>query len=91
MAETIGSRIRAARTEYGMAQAELGRRVGISRQQMNSIEFDRQPPTAEQVAAIARILRVSGDYLLGLSDTEELDDGARLTPHLYAHWHVTYR
>ena len=67
MADSIGSRIRATREEYGMSQAELGRRLGLRRQQMHSIEWDRQRPTGEQVAAIARILRVNGNYLLGLS------------------------
>ena len=73
MAETIGARIRAARTAYGMSQAELGRRLGLTRQQMNNIEMDRQPPTGYQVADIARILRVNGNYLLGLSETKECE------------------
>ena len=93
MAETIGSRIRAARSEYGMSQAELGRRIGLTRQQMNSIEMDRQPPTGVQVAAIARTLRVSGNYLLGLCDTETegFEDGTLVTPHLHGQWHATYK
>ena len=70
MAESIGARIRTSRSTYGMSQAELGRRLGITRQQMNSIELDRQRPSGDQVAAIARILRVSGNYLLGLCEPE---------------------
>lgn len=69
MSETLGARIRRARTRYGMSQAELARRVGISIQGMNLIEAGKTPdPAASRVREIARVLRVSADYLLGLKD-----------------------
>ena len=69
MSETLGARIRRARTHYGMSQAELARRVGISTQGMNLIEGGKTPdPAASRVREIARVLRVSADYLLGLKD-----------------------
>jgi transcriptional regulator with XRE-family HTH domain len=53
----------------GMTQAELARRIGISTQGMNLIETGNTPdPAASRVREIARVLRVSADFLLGLKD-----------------------
>lgn len=51
---TLGERIRIARTRYGMSQAELARRVGISKTAMNDIERGRTTdPKWSIVVAIA--------------------------------------
>jgi transcriptional regulator with XRE-family HTH domain len=71
MSETLGERIRQARIRYGMSQAELARRIGISTQGMNLIEAGKTPdPAASRVREIARVLGVSADYLLGLRDDQ---------------------
>jgi transcriptional regulator with XRE-family HTH domain len=71
MAESLGDRIRKARKHYGMSQSELARRIGISKQAMYQIESNKTPdPGALKIKAIASNLRVSTDYLLGLSDEE---------------------
>lgn len=72
MVDTLGKRIRDVRLRYGMSQAELARRIGITPQAMNAIENESVDPRASRVAAIARILRVSSDYLLGLRDDEDV-------------------
>jgi transcriptional regulator with XRE-family HTH domain len=72
MAEELGGRIRQTRIRYGMSQAELARRIGISTQGMNMIESGKTPdPAASRIKAIAQVLKVSADYLLGLSDDPE--------------------
>jgi len=72
MPETLGDRIRAARLRYGMSQAELARRVGVSTNAMNAMELNRvRNPGVLQVKAIAQVLGVSADYLLGLREHEE--------------------
>jgi transcriptional regulator with XRE-family HTH domain len=69
MAESLGDRIRKARECYGMSQVELARRVDVSKQTMWEIESNRTlDPGALKVKAIAKILRVSTDYLLGLTE-----------------------
>ena len=69
MAETLGERIRKVRVRYGMSQAELARRIGLSSTSMNQIESGKTPdPAASRVKAIADVLRVSTDYLLGRND-----------------------
>jgi transcriptional regulator with XRE-family HTH domain len=71
MSEPIGARIRKARVKYGMSQAELARRIKISLNAMNKIELGETPdPRASRIKAIADVLRVSADYLLGRKDEE---------------------
>jgi transcriptional regulator with XRE-family HTH domain len=74
MAELLGDRIRKARLKYGMSQAELARRIGVSKNAMNEIETNKTlNPGVLQVKAIAAALRVSADYLLGLMDEVETE------------------
>jgi len=69
MAELLGDRIRNARDVYGMSQAELSRRIKISKQAMYDIESNRtRNPGVLIVKAIADVLRVSVDALLGRGD-----------------------
>jgi len=66
MTELLGDRIRTARERYGMSQSELARRIKVSKQTMYQIESNKTPdPGALKVKAIADVLRVSTDYLLG--------------------------
>jgi len=62
--ETLGDRIRLARTRMRMNQAELARRIGISTTSMNQMEMGTTDPRASRIKAIAEVLGVSTDYLL---------------------------
>ena len=86
MAEPIGSRIRAARLKYGMSQAELARRIGITPNSLNEIEHGRSEPLASRVEAIARVLGVSTDVLHGLRKAEDNDQNQRRFPHARKLW-----
>ena len=62
MTETLGSRIRHAREHYGMSQAELARRIGISGTALNQIESGKTPdPGVSRIIGIARVLGISTD------------------------------
>jgi transcriptional regulator with XRE-family HTH domain len=66
MVETLGERIRQARERYGMSQAELARRIKISKQALYQIESNKTPdPGVLKVKAIADVLNISMDALLG--------------------------
>ena len=73
MAKTLGTRIRQARLRYGMSQAELARRIGISGTALNQIESGKTPdPGVSRIVGIASVLGVSTDYLLlGRADEDE--------------------
>jgi Predicted transcriptional regulators len=65
MEDRLGDRVRKTRERYGMAAAELARRVEISRNQLYMIENNKTPdPGALTVMAIAEVLGVSTDFLL---------------------------
>ena len=71
MSELLGERIRKARIRYGMSQAELARRIKVSLNTMNKIEAGDTPdPRASRIKAIADVLGVSADYLLGREDEQ---------------------
>ena len=60
----LGTRIRKAREQARISQAELARRIGISKTAMNAIEGGATDPRASRIVAIARELGVSTDALL---------------------------
>jgi transcriptional regulator with XRE-family HTH domain len=60
----LGTRIRKARERANISQAELARRIGISKQAMNAIEGGTTDPRASRIVAIAQELGVSTDALL---------------------------
>jgi transcriptional regulator with XRE-family HTH domain len=66
----LGTRIRKAREQARISQAELARRIGISKTAMNAIEGGATDPRASRIVAIAQVLGVSTDaLLLGTSTT----------------------
>jgi transcriptional regulator with XRE-family HTH domain len=60
----LGTRIRKAREQARISQAELAQRIGISKTAMNAIEGGATDPRASRIVAIARELGVSTDALL---------------------------
>jgi transcriptional regulator with XRE-family HTH domain len=72
--ESIGNRIRSARGYRGMGQAELARRIGLSKTSLSLIETGQtENPRSLVIRDIARVLRVNSNFLLGLSDKIEGD------------------
>jgi transcriptional regulator with XRE-family HTH domain len=77
MAESLGDRIRKAREIYGMSQAELARRIKISKQALYQIESNKtSDPGVLKVKAIADVLKVSVDSLLGREEEESEREAA---------------
>jgi putative transposase len=52
----LGTRIRKAREQARISQAELARRIGISKTAMNAIEGGATDPRASRIVAIAQVL-----------------------------------
>ena len=70
MKESLGMRIKLARTRRGLNQAALARAIGISKNSMNLIERDRTNPAFLWVQKIAETLNVSLDYLGGRKEQD---------------------
>ncbi len=64
----IGERIREVRQAKRpkLSGGKLAAKVGLSAQALNEIELHGAIPRSDNLAAIARALDVSADYLLGL-------------------------
>jgi len=78
----VGARVRAARRRAGLTREQLAVQTGLSWSAITQIESGRRPnPRAETVAALARALRVTSDFLVG-------HDGAATS--LLSHHLLTY-
>jgi len=70
MQESLGLRIRLARTRRGMKQAELADAIGISRNAMSLIEKGTSDPAFSRVQKMAEVLKTSLDYLGGKKEED---------------------
>ena len=70
MKNVFSERIKQARIDAGMTQAELAKESGLSCATISSYERGLKAPNVSIAAAIARVLRVSIDWLVGLDDNQ---------------------
>jgi transcriptional regulator with XRE-family HTH domain len=61
-------RLRERRKALGMSQATLAKKIGINQAQISKYEVAENAVSSEVLAELARILDVSSDWLLGLTD-----------------------
>lgn len=66
-----GSRILQRRKALKMSQEVLAGLAGIDQTQISKYELGKNEPGAEAIAAIARALDTTADWLLGLTDAAE--------------------
>ena len=68
---TVTNRIRALRFEHDeMTQAELGRRIGMTRQSVIAIEQGRYSPSLETAFRIAQVFEVPLDDVFQYNEEE---------------------
>ena len=67
----IGDKIRELRERAGYSQSELDRRLSVTRSSVNAWESGLSAPTAVYIVELAKLFRVTSDYLLEL-DTSSL-------------------
>ena len=74
-----GKNIKKLRKTRGLTQAELARELGITRSSVNAWEMGVSMPSTTFLLKLAKIFRVSTDYLLDVErevvlDISDLDD-----------------
>ena len=69
----IADRIRYLRDKAGMTQTYLAKRLGISRNAVNSWEMSLSTPSLANIVGMAQIFHVSADYLISSSDRMLVD------------------
>ena len=61
---TFGEKLYHLRTERGISQETLARKLGVSRQAISRWELGEVVPDTANVLAVSRLFRISTDYLL---------------------------
>ena len=69
----IGERLRDIRKDNNFTQAELAELVGLTRSAINSWEMSDSFPSTQYLIRLAKLYKVSTDYLLGLDNREMVD------------------
>lgn len=62
----IGEKIKQLRSKANMPQAELARKLDVTRSSVNAWEIGLSSPTTQYIVALSKVFHVSADYLLGL-------------------------
>ena len=71
---SVGQIIKFYRKEKGFTQGELAEIIGVSVQAVSKWETDAGMPDISQIVPLAKVLNVSTDTILGLSNDTELED-----------------
>lgn len=69
----IADKIKFLREKQGLTQAELARRLGITRSSVNAWELGFSAPSTTYIIELAKTFSVSTDYLLGVKSTATID------------------
>ncbi len=69
----IGTRIKLLREAAGLSQAELARKLSISRSSVNAWESGLSAPTAVNIIEMAKLFHCSSDYILCLEEGQKID------------------
>ncbi|MBY5229323.1 hypothetical protein ABH61_10840 [Bacillus paranthracis] len=68
-----GNRVKELRMEKKLTQQDLADKIGVSKSALSQIENNKTTPSRDTVSALSRVLEVTSDYILGLSEYRELD------------------
>ena len=66
--EILSKRIKELRKAAGLTQQETAKQLNIALPTYTRYEYGQREPNATTIAAMARLYKVSADYLLGLAD-----------------------
>ena len=68
----ICDRIKQLREQAGYSQAQLAKRLDVTRSSVNAWEMGLSMPTTQYVVTLAKLFHVSADYLLGLAASSSI-------------------
>lgn len=69
----LADKVKLIREQLGMTQAELARKLGLTRSSVNSWEMGLSVPSTQYIIELAKVFGVSTDYLLGLDHNSVID------------------
>lgn len=62
----LHERIKSLREKAGYSQAQLAKKLDVTRSSVNAWEMGLSAPTTQYVVAMTKLFHVSADYLLGI-------------------------
>lgn len=69
----MGEKLKSLRVEKKLTQKQVADRIGLAISAVSSYESGTRYPSYDVLVKLARIFHVSSDYLLGLTDTRNID------------------
>ena len=69
----FGNNLKTLRLNAGWTQSQLAQKLGITKSVISAYETGIHLPSYDILIHIAKIFKVSTDYLLGLEKTQEID------------------
>ena len=69
----MGEKLKSLRIEKKLTQKQVADRIGLAISAVSSYESGARYPSYDVLAKLARIFHVSTDYLLGMTDTRNVD------------------
>ncbi len=69
----FGNRLKTLRLKNNMTQAQLAQKLGLTKSVISAYETGLRLPSYDILIHMARIYKVSTDYLLGVENKHELD------------------
>lgn len=69
----ICDRIRSLRIEADMSQAELARKLSVTRSSVNAWEMGLSAPTAQYIIELAHLFHCSSDYILEIDNNKSIN------------------
>lgn len=61
----ISEKIKQLREQAGFSQAQLAKKLDVTRSSVNAWEMGLSTPTTQYVVALCKLFHVSADYILG--------------------------
>ncbi len=73
------NRIKELREEKGMTQIRLSIELSVSQETVSAYENGKHFPSVQSLIKISELFNVSCDYILGLSDVKNIQNGGAYT------------
>lgn len=69
----MGEKLKSLRIEKNLTQKQVADRIGLAISAVSSYESGTRYPSYDVLVKLARIFHVSTDYLLGITNTRNID------------------
>lgn len=69
----MGEKLKTLRTEKKLTQKQVADRIGLAISAVSSYESGTRYPSYDVLVKLANIFHVSTDYLIGMTDTRNVD------------------